>query len=304
MGTPFLLPAWERCRYTFLNYRPPLRVSRILASPHGCTDMSKDRFVRHANLMSVLTILSRFAGLARDKICSYYVGVGPDWSAFWIGFIFPNLFRRIFGEGALTAVFVPIYTETLQKHGQQAANRLASATVTLLVLVLSVITLIGEAITIPIALARGVSPENRLAAAMIAIMLPYCVMVCLVAIMGAIATVHEKFTAKSLSPIILNLFMAGAAALAVACMTREYPLQKRVYWVAFSVLAAGIIQVAQMVPTLWTSGVPPAATPGVSRRRHRCRGQAHAPHPSRLFRGADQHGDGQPDRLVALAGWA
>ena len=224
--------------------------------------MSKDRFVRHANLMSVLTIVSRFAGLLRDKVCSYFIGLSPAWSAFWIGFIFPNLFRRIFGEGALTAVFVPVYTETLHKHGREAANKLASATVTLLILVLSAITLLGEAVAIPIALSASGSLARsatewdtiRLTAAMTAIMLPYCVMVCLVAIMGAIATVHEKFTAQALSPIILNLFMAGAAALCVATVAGS-TLMQCAWWVAVSVLLAGVVQVLQMLPTLWRSGV-------------------------------------------------
>ena len=225
------------------------------ASPDAAVPKARDRFVGHANLMSGLTIISRFAGLARDKLCSYFIGVGPEWSAFWIGFQFPNLFRRIFGEGALTAVFVPAYTAELQKNGQQAANRLASTTLTLLIMVLAGITLIGEAIAIPIALSASITGSNRLAAAMIAIMLPYCVMVCVVAIMGAIATVHEKFAAQSLSPIILNLAMAGAAAISVAIMTRQYPIAQRVYWVAVSVLAAGLLQVAQMLPTLWKSGV-------------------------------------------------
>jgi putative peptidoglycan lipid II flippase len=215
--------------------------------------MPADRFVRHANLMSVLTIVSRFAGLLRDKVCSYLIGLSPEWSAFWVGFQFPNLFRRIFGEGALTAVFVPVYTETLQKHGKEAANKLASATVTLLVLVLAAITVIGEAIALPIAF-YAATLEIRLAGAMTAIMLPYCVLVCLVALMGAIATVHEKFTAQSLSPIILNLFMAGAAALCVALISGA-TLTQRVYWVAVSVMLAGVVQVAQMVPTLWRSGV-------------------------------------------------
>jgi putative peptidoglycan lipid II flippase len=224
------------------------------APPNTPAAPPKDRFVGHANLMSALTILSRVAGLLRDKVCSYYVGLSPEWSAFWMGFIFPNLFRRIFGEGALTAVFVPIYTETLHKQGKDAANKLASATVTLLILVLAGITLLGEAVAIPIALSSSISDSNRLTAAMIAIMLPYCVMVCLVAIMGAMAAVHEKFTAQSLSPIILNLFMAGAAALCVALLHGS-SMTQRVYWVAFSVLAAGIAQVLQMLPTLWSSGV-------------------------------------------------
>ncbi len=210
--------------------------------------------------MSALTIVSRVAGVARDKACSYFVGVGWEWSAFWMGFQFPNLFRRIFGEGALTAVFVPAYSDLLHKSeaeggGREAANRLASATVTLLVLVLAGITVLGEMVALPMAGSARILVENRLAAAMIAIMLPYCVMVCVVAILGAIATVHERFTAQSLSPIILSVFMAGGAGLSVAVMTRGLPLERRVYWVAISVLLAGLVQVGQMVWTLRASGV-------------------------------------------------
>ncbi len=223
-------------------------------TPASPAPASADRFIGHANLMSAFTIVSRFGGLIRDKVCSYYIGLSPEWSSFWIGFTYPNLFRRIFGEGALTAVLIPIYTETLHKQGKQAASRLASATITLLILVLGAITLVGELVAIPIALNSAISPANRLTAAMIAIMLPYCVMVCVVAIMGAIATVHEKFSAQSLSPIILNLFMAGGAALCVATISGS-TLTQRIYWVAFSVLLAGIIQVFQMLPTLWSSGI-------------------------------------------------
>ncbi len=217
--------------------------------------MPQDRFVRHANFMSALTIISRITGLVRDKLCSYFIGVDTTWAAFWMGFQFPNLFRRIFGEGALTAVFVPAYTQLLEKEGQEKATRLANATLTLLFIVLTGATLVGEAILIPIALSSSVLPPNRLAATMIAIMLPYCVLVCIVALMGAIGTVHEKFAAQSLSPIILNLFMAGAAAAAVFFMTRAYPLQQRIYWVAFAVLAAGVLQVVMMLPTLFSSGI-------------------------------------------------
>lgn len=217
--------------------------------------MPSDRFVKHANLMSGLTLLSRVGGLVRDKACSYFIGVDTSWAAFWMGFQFPNLFRRIFGEGALTAVFVPVYTETLEKEGPEKAARLANATLTLLMIVLSAITLIGEAILIPVALSSHVLWSNRLAASMIAIMLPYCVMVCAVALMGAIATVHEKFTAQSLSPLILNFLMAVAAAASALLTTRGYPIEKRIFWVAGAVLLAGVIQVIQMVPTLRAAGL-------------------------------------------------
>ncbi len=216
--------------------------------------MSKDRFVRHANLMSGLTIVSRVAGLVRDKTCSYFIGVSTVWGAFWMGFQLPNLFRRIFGEGALTAIFVPIYTRTLEKEGQPAANELAAATCTTLILLLSSITCVGELIAVPLAFFAH-EANDRLAAAMTAIMLPYCMMVCLVAILGAIASVHERFAEQSLSPIILNILWALGAALPVAFFGNKYDTVHRVYWMAAAILLAGFIQVLLMLPALKKSGV-------------------------------------------------
>ncbi len=214
-----------------------------------------DRFIRHANLMSVLTIVSRIAGLLRDKLWSAYLALGPSFSSFTMGFQFPNLFRRLFGEGALTAIFVPVYTRFQKDHGQEAANRLAAATTTFLILVLGGITLLGETILIPLALSSHITPNNALTALMLAIMLPYCLMVCLVALFGAIATVHDRFAAQAASPIILNLVTAAAAILPVILFTHNYPITKRVVWVAVAVLIAGVLQLFQMMPTLKKSGV-------------------------------------------------
>lgn len=216
--------------------------------------MPNERYVRHANLMSVLTIASRVAGLLRDKVCSYFIGVGSVWGAFWMGFQLPNLFRRIFGEGALTAIFVPVYTRTLEKHGQAAASQLASATCTVLVLLLGFITAAGELITLPMVIFAQ-EPTNRLAAAMTAIMLPYAMCVCLVAILGAIASVHERFAAQSLSPIILNVFWAVGAALPAAFYGASGFTRNRAYWMAASILIAGLVQVLLMFPSLRKSGV-------------------------------------------------
>lgn len=215
-----------------------------------------ERFVAHANLMSVLTVISRVFGLLRDKACSIYLGnTTPQWGAFWMGFQLPNLFRRIFGEGALTAIFVPVYTRVLEKEGKGQANRLASTVSTLLVVVLGSITLVGEAVLIPLTLSSQMTPENRLATAMIAIMLPYCVMVCLVALFSAMATVHERFAAQAISPIILNVFMTLAAVLPVWLWTATLPLEQRIVWVAGAVVVAGMVQVLQMLPTLRRSGI-------------------------------------------------
>src|SRR5271170_2687464 len=186
-----------------------------IAPAESAGDNGAISFVRHANVISTLTVLSRISGLIRDKTCSYFLGVGTQWSAFWMGFQFPNLFRRIFGEGALTAVFIPVYTRVQHQLGQEAADRLAKAVISLLTIVLLALTAIGELIVLPIALSGAVLHNNRRAALMIAIMLPYSIAVCLVAVLGALAAAHERFAAQSLSPVINNLAMALAAALPV-----------------------------------------------------------------------------------------
>ncbi len=214
-----------------------------------------ERFVRHANLMSKLTFLSRLSGLARDKACSYFLGVGTTWSAFWIGFQFPNLFRRIFGEGALTAIFLPVYTRVRAESGPDAANALASRVLAILSLVLLVLVVAGEAVAIPIALSHAVLANNRLAAAMVAIMLPYCIAICLVALLSAMAAAHERFAAQSLMPIVANGAMILAAAIPVAIWTRHYPLDRRIVWVAGAVLASGIVQLAIMLLNVRRAGV-------------------------------------------------
>ena len=216
--------------------------------------MHKAALTRYANLFSGLTLLSRFFGLLRDKACSYYLGVGTTWSAFWMGFQFPNLFRRIFGEGALTAVFLPVYKRIGKEQGQAAADQLARSVISLLIVTLSTITIIGEAIVIPITMSHSVLPANRLAAGMIAVMLPFSIAVCLVALLAAIATASDRFAAQAVAPIITNVAMALGAAIPVWIWTRHLALTQRIYWVAGAVVISGILQVILLVAAVRRTG--------------------------------------------------
>src|SRR6201996_9495673 len=80
-------------------------------------------FVGHAKLIGILTLVSRFTGLAREIVAGHYLGTGLVASAFTVAFTIPNLFRKLFGEGALSAAFIPLYAqaikaESLAKAGQ------------------------------------------------------------------------------------------------------------------------------------------------------------------------------------------
>ncbi len=211
--------------------------------------------ISNANLISRLTMASRVFGLLRDKICSYFLGVGVVWSAFWMGFQIPNLFRRIFGEGALTALFVPAYTKLRSEQGVAAADQFARSVLVLLALVLAAITIIGECVVLPLALNNNLLPENRLAAGMIALMLPYTMAICVVALLGAFAAVHNRFASQSLAPITTSILMALGAALPAMYFARHAPLSDRIWWVAAAVLASGVVQLLMLGITAHRSGL-------------------------------------------------
>jgi len=83
--------------------------------------------LRRAALVGAMTGISRIAGLVREQMMAYFFGTGLAKSAFDVAFRIPNLFRRLFGEGALSAAFIPVYTQVREHEGAEAANRRRAA---------------------------------------------------------------------------------------------------------------------------------------------------------------------------------
>src|SRR5690242_6637737 len=101
-------------------------------------------FVSDAKLIGGYTLLSRILGLGREVVAGHYLGTGLVASAFTVAFTVPNLFRKLFGEGALSAAFIPLYAQSLKHESAEEANAFAAAGVNLLCLVLLPTTLAGE----------------------------------------------------------------------------------------------------------------------------------------------------------------
>src|SRR5947209_6630629 len=89
-------------------------------------------FVSHAKLISALTLLSRILGMARESVAASAFGAGSVWAAFTVAFKVPNLFRKLLGEGALSAAFIPLYAQAIKSGDEAEANRFAAAGVSLL----------------------------------------------------------------------------------------------------------------------------------------------------------------------------
>ncbi len=186
------------------------------------------------------TLLSRFAGLAREVLTARVLGDTLVGSAFASAFIVPNLFRRLFGEGALSAAFLPEYTR-LSKSDPDLAARLASVTIALLSLVTGILTILIVG-ALALCLRAGVGgDDSALSIRLTMLMIPMMPMVCITAILGGMLQTHGRFAAPAAAPILLNLFMIVGALthFVLPDQTRE----QTAHWIAIGAVAASIAQI-------------------------------------------------------------
>jgi len=197
--------------------------------------------------VSGFTLLSRFAGLARDIITARVFGADALGSAFRAAYAVPHLFRRLFGEGALSAAFLPEYT-LLRRDDPDAAGQLATMVVRMLTLVTGGLTLLIEAGLLIRLIAAPAAPDLALSLRLIMLMLPMMPLVCLTAIYGGMLQAHGKFGPPAAAPIILNLFQVVAAAFFFMGLTGS--ATATAYWVGGAAVLASVAQVAWSLAAL------------------------------------------------------
>jgi putative peptidoglycan lipid II flippase len=163
-------------------------------------------------VVSGLTLLSRFAGLARDVITARIFGDSLLGSAFRAAYALPNLFRRLFGEGALSAAFIPQYA-LLRRDDPARAQLLANAIVALLTLTTSALTgLIMLGLLVRLWL-FPITEDAAISVKLILLMIPMMPAVCIAAILAGVLQTQNKFAIPAAAPILLNLFQIAAGVL-------------------------------------------------------------------------------------------
>ncbi len=211
------------------------------------------RFVGHAILVSALTLVSRITGLLRDAVLFASFGRGPVASAFLIGFMVPNLFRRLFGEGALASAFIPAYAE-LTRNDPAIAKRFASLCLAVLMIVTAGLTLLGELGLWYMHTRIGWADDTLLAIRLTMLMLPYMPLICLVALIGGALQVRGRFGPPAAAPVLLNVVMIAAILFATRGMASgeldDAHLRSAIHYVSLSVLFAGVLQLAWQVVAL------------------------------------------------------
>ena len=205
---------------------------------------------RGTRVLTVLTAVSRVTGLLRDAVLSRVFGAGAVTDAFFFAFIIPNLFRRLFGEGALSAAFLPVYAQ-LDRDDPVVARRLASLLIARMVVVLSSAVVIIELVLLLLLRMRG--EEAALPLRLTMIMLPYMPMVCIVAILGAMLQVRGRFGPTATAPVVLNVLIIAAALIGAQWWRDD--AARQVVLVSVSVLLAGLLQIAWCVRALGTRDI-------------------------------------------------
>ena len=241
--------------------------SQPLFSESGETKISEEKaMTRAAGVVGFWTALSRILGFVRDMATALFLGAGFGADAFFVAFRIPNLLRRLFGEGALSAAFIPTFVETLQHDGKQEAARLARITFTFAALVLCVVAAAGILLSpwIVRLIAPGFLKEPAkyvLTVDLNRIMFPYIFFISLVALASGVLNSLGHFSAPAAAPVVLNLCMIGS--LGVMTTYLGMPAYQALAW---GVVVAGVLQLALQIPF---HGQEPASSSGrISRLGH------------------------------------
>jgi len=210
----------------------------------------REHFFSAAKVIAGITLISRIFGMLRDMAITS-LGANRLTDAYGLAFQIPNLFRRLFGEGALTSAFVPIFTDTSEKGGFEKACKLLSNAMALLSVFLLITMIIVEIGFVIVALLPG-PVDRKLLMVLASIMFPYMVTVCLLAMGSAALNCKGHFSYPAAAPIILNIF-GIVAAWWIAPMLKGN-LSGQLVIVAVSVTLAGIVQLAAILWLLKKSG--------------------------------------------------
>jgi putative peptidoglycan lipid II flippase len=204
---------------------------------------------RAAALVGAGIFLSRIAGLVRQRVLAHYLGLSDAADALSAAFRIPNLLQNLFGEGVLSASFIPVYARLLGEGKEEDANRVAGAVGGLLAAAVSAIVLAGVAASGVVVdlLAPGFEGAKRdLTVALVRVLFPGTGLLVLSAWCLGILNSHHRFFLSYAAPVAWNVAIIAAA---IAGAVRDGGEQVAI-WVAWGAVAGSLLQVLVQVPTV------------------------------------------------------
>ena len=216
-----------------------------------------------------MTMMSRVLGFVRDILIAAVLGTGPMADAFFVAFKFPNLFRRLFAEGAFNSAFVPLFAKRLEGEGEKSARQFAEEAFAVLLTTLVIVTVAAQ-LAMPwlmyvIAPGFADTPDKfDMAVVFTQIAFPYLLFMSLVALLSGVLNSLGKFAAAAFAPVLLNVILI--TTLTITAPWFANPGLALVWGVA----AAGLAQFLMLTWAARRAGMLPRLrlprlTPGVKR---------------------------------------
>ena len=200
------------------------------------------------------TMASRILGFARDMLIAAMLGAGPIADAFFVALKLPNLFRRLFGEGAFNAAFVPAFSGMLAAEGRPAARQFAAETFAVMAFWLGALTIVGEVFMpqMMAVLAPGFAAtpaKFALAVDLSRITFPYLLLICLAALVSGVLNGLDRFTAASASYVLFNV-------VSIACMLWLTPYVPTAgHALSWGITVSGVAQLGLLLWALQRAGM-------------------------------------------------
>jgi len=215
-------------------------------------DSSKN-ILKSSSGIALATIMCRVLGLLREAFVARYLGGDNLATAWQLAFSVPNLFRRLFGEGALGTALMPMISHTLEKEGKDAArNKFTFVTIFLSILLSAICIIVGVASALTAPYFENVE-RVYLTFKLIPVLIPYTLFICLIGAFGSVLNSLKVFFLPALSSLLFNLCMLGCLVF-ICPLLLGRPVEM-LYWLSFSVIISGILQLIIMIILLYRSGL-------------------------------------------------
>jgi putative peptidoglycan lipid II flippase len=244
----------------FMRGRRPESAARSLHSPSVS-------LLRSASVVSVFTLASRVTGLVRELLIASAFGASALTDAFNVAFRIPNLFRRLFAEGAFSQAFVPVLAASRAQHGDEATREVIDSVATVLAVSVLLLSILGvlAAPWLVWAMASGLQQNSSgfsSAVHMTRWMFPYIAFMSLVALSAGILNTWKRFAVPAATPVLLNVSVIAAAwGLAPVLASRGI---EAIYALPAGVMLGGFLQLAVQIPALHRLGLLPRLGVGPS----------------------------------------
>ena len=216
--------------------------------------------IKSASIVSLLTLVSRITGFARETLIAALFGASALTDAFNVAFRIPNLFRRLFAEGAFSQAFVPVLAATRAEKGDEATRLLVDKVATLLAWAVLLTSILGvlAAPGLVWLMASGLQQTSlglQTAVNLTGLMFPYIAFMSMVALSAGVLNTWRRFAVPAATPVLLNVSMIASAWFGAPWLDRQGI--EPIYSLAAGVMAGGVLQLAIQIPALRQLGLLP-----------------------------------------------